>query len=72
MGIVVQILSVVTLSIIVLSFAIVISRIISLSSRVDMLIPKIQELSIIKADEIDIRDGIESYSFKDSYSNNNM
>ena len=67
MTIAIQVLSIITLSIIVLTFAIVISRLINLSAVVDALNENIQEITIEKAEEMELRDQVENFTPTNSY-----
>jgi len=67
MSIAIQIFSIITLSIIILTFALVISRIINVSKNVDILIKEIQNLTIEKAKEIELREEVETFSPSKSF-----
>ena len=67
MTIAIQVLSIITLSIIVLTFAIVISRLINLSTVVDNLNEKIQDITIEKAEEMELRDQVENFNPTNTY-----
>ncbi len=67
MEIAIEVLSIITLSIVVLTFGIIITRVINLTNAVTQLEEQIQELTIIKAEEIELRDRVETFSPKNSF-----